>query len=36
MVITPTQLRLTNSKLWFCVGSNFARGLVEMYDGEDL
>ena len=34
--ITTTQLHLTNPELRFCAGSNPARGVSEIRDGEDL
>ena len=36
VAITAAQLHSTKSKLRFCAGSNLARGLSEIRDGEDL
>ena len=36
VVITIGQLHSTKPELRFCVGSNPARGLSEIRDGEDL
>ena len=36
MVITIAQLHSTKPKLWFCVGSNPARCMSDIRDGEDL
>ena len=37
VVVTATaQLHLYKSELRFCTGSNCARGLLEILDGEDL
>ena len=36
VVITTAQLHSTKTKLWFCAGSNPARGVQEIRDGEDL
>ena len=35
VVITTTQLHSTKPKLWFRIGSNPARGVSEIRDGED-
>ena len=35
-VITTAQLHSTKPELRFCVGSNPARGVSEIRDGEDL
>ena len=36
VVITTTQLHSTKPELGFCAGSNPARGVSEIHDGEDL
>ena len=36
VVITTAQLHLTKPELRFCAGSNPARGVSEIRDGEDL
>ena len=36
VVITTAQLHSTKPKLRFCAGSNPARGVSEIRDGEDL
>ena len=36
MVITIAQLHSTKPELKFCTGSNLARGVSEIRDGEDL
>ena len=36
VVITTAQLHSTKPELRFCAGSNPARGVSEIYDGEDL
>ena len=36
MVITTAQLHSTKPELRFCAGSNPARGVLEIRDGEDL
>ena len=36
VVITTAQLHSTNPELRFCAGSNPARGVSEIRDGEDL
>ena len=36
VVITTAQLHSTKSELRFCAGSNPARGVSEIRDGEDL
>ena len=36
MVITTAQLHSTKPELRFCAGSNPARGVSEIQDGEDL
>ena len=36
VVITTAQLHSTNPELRFCAGSNSARGVSEIRDGEDL
>ena len=36
VVITTAQLHSTKPELRFCAGSNPARGLSEIRDGEDL
>ena len=36
VVITTTQLHSTKSELRFCAGSNPARSVSEIHDGEDL
>ena len=36
VVITTTQLHSTKPELRFCAGSNPARGVPEISDGEDL
>ena len=36
VVITTAQLHSTKSELRFCTGSNPARGMSEIHDGEDL
>ena len=36
VVITTSQLHSTKPKLRFCAGSNPARGVSEIRDGEDL
>ena len=36
VVITIAQLHPTKPELRFCAGSNFARGVSEICDGEDL
>ena len=36
VVITTAQLHSTKSELRFCAGSNLARGVLEIRDGEDL
>ena len=36
MVITTTQLHSTKPELGLCAGSNPARGVSEICDGEDL
>ena len=36
MVITTAQLHLTKPELRFCAGSNPARGVSGICDGEDL
>ena len=36
VVITTAQLHSTKSELRFCAGSNPARGVSEICDGEDL
>ena len=36
VVITTAQLHSTKPKLRFCAGSNPARGVLEIHDGEDL
>ena len=36
VVITSAQLHSTKSELRFCAGSNPARGVSEIRDGEDL
>ena len=36
VVITTAQLHSTNPELRFCTGSNPARGVSEIRDGEDL
>ena len=35
-IITTAQLHSTKLELRFCVGSNSARGVSEIRDGEDL
>ena len=35
-VITTARLRSTKSELGFCEGSNPARGVSKIYDGENL
>ena len=36
LVITAAQLHSTKPELQFCAGSNPARGVLEIRDGEDL
>ena len=36
VVITTAQLHSTKPELRFCAGSNPARGVLEIHDGEDL
>ena len=36
MVVTTAQLHSTKPELKFCAGSNPARGVSEIRDGEDL
>ena len=36
VVITTAQLHSTKPELRFCAGSNPARGVSEIHDGEDL
>ena len=36
VVITTAQLHSTKPELRFCIGSNPARGVSEIHDGEDL
>ena len=36
VIIITTQLHLTKPELRFCAGSNPARGVSEIRDGEDL
>ena len=36
VVITTAQLHSTKAELRFCTGSNPARGVLEIRDGEDL
>ena len=36
VVITAAQLHATKPELRFCTGSNPARGVLEIRDGEDL
>ena len=36
VVITTAQLHSTKPELWFSAGSNPARGMSEIRDGEDL
>ena len=36
MVITTAQLHSTKPELWFCAGSNPARNVSEIRNGEDL
>ena len=36
VVITTAQLRLTKTEFRFYAGSNPARGVSKIYDGEDL
>ena len=36
MVITTSQLHSTKLELRFCAGSNSARGMSEIRDGENL
>ena len=36
VVITTEQLHSTKPELRFCAGSNPARGVLEIRDGEDL
>ena len=36
VVITTAQLHSTKSELRFCTGSNTARGMSNIRDGEDL
>ena len=36
VVITTAQLNSTKPELRFCAGSNPARGVSEIHDGEDL
>ena len=36
VVITTAQLHSTKAELRFCAGSNPARGVSEIRDGEDL
>ena len=36
VVITTVQLHSTKPELRFCAGSNTARGVLEIRDGEDL
>ena len=36
LVITAAQLHSTKPELRFCAGSNPARGVLEIRDGEDL
>ena len=36
VVITTAQLHSTKSELRFCTGSNPARSMSEIHDGEDL
>ena len=36
VVITTAQLHSTQPELRFCAGSNPARGVSEIHDGEDL
>ena len=36
VVITTAQLHSTKPELRFCAGSNHARGVSEIRDGEDL
>ena len=36
VVITTAELHSTKSELRFCTGSNLARGVSEIRDGEDL
>ena len=36
MVITTKQLHSAKPEVRFCAGSNPARGLLEICDGEDL
>ena len=36
VVITTAQLNSTKSELSFCAGSNPARGVSEIHDGEDI
>ena len=35
-VITTAQIHSTKPELWFCAGSNLARDVSEIRDGEDL
>ena len=36
VVLTTAQLHSTKPELRFCVGSNPARGISKIHDGEDL
>ena len=36
VVVTSAQLHSAKPELRFCAGSNPARGVSEIYDGEDL
>ena len=36
VVLTTAQLRSTELELRFCAGSNPARGMSEIHNGEDL